>query len=294
MVVWLRRGGIIAIVILLVFIATTLPVQSFSKMDMTQKLTSTNTGFFNSTSPLPTELSKAIIIGQLMSENTDWVEKHLAGWTPYIYIVDLPPNVSSPTGLKTSINKAHEAMPYLTYIIDHYPHFPDIMTFLHAHRHSWHMDDTVVALNELRLNTVIQRGYVNLRCQHVPGCPDEIQPYRDPPDPTRVPEQIFPEVFSQLFNLSFSEARPRVEVVATPCCAQFAVTRDQILKRPKEDYEHYRRFIHETHYDAIGNVFEYMWHIIFGQDVISCEDVKQCRCDVYGQCEVMGTKPPPF
>ncbi|TKA80692.1 hypothetical protein B0A55_03688 [Friedmanniomyces simplex] len=190
-------------------------------------------------SPAKPSLSKAIVMGKLSSEETDWVASELPDWQPFIYVVDLAPNETSPTGFRTPMNKAKEAMPYLTYITDHYPDFPDLMVFIHAHRagypQAWHTDarknDAVNMLRDLRLDAVRERGYVNLRCIETPGCPDEIRPWRYPPDPEKVPEQLFPFVYAEFFNRSLPETRQEVEVVATPCCAQFAVSREQILKR---------------------------------------------------------------
>jgi len=244
--------------------------------------------------PSPTELTKAIVMGKLTSEDTDWVAQELIDWQRAIYVVDLEPNVTSPTGFRTKINKSKEAMPYLTYIIDHYPNFPDVMVFIHAHRKgypkAWHNEakghDAVLMLRALRLDVVAERGYVNLRCTEVPGCPDEIQPWRNPPDPEKLPEHIYPYVYADFFNMPLSQVRKEAEVVSTPCCAQFAVSREQTLKRPKEDYEHYRNYLEETTYDddTIGRVLEYMWHIIFGRSAVHCDNAMECQCKVFGRC----------
>ncbi|KAK0910981.1 hypothetical protein LTR91_003174 [Friedmanniomyces endolithicus] len=249
-----------------------------------------------SASPPKPDLSKAIVMGRLSSEETSWVASQLPDWQPFIYVVDLPANVTSPTGFRTRMNKAREALPYLTYITDHYPHFPDVMVFVHAHRagypEAWHTDakqnDAVNMLRGLQLNFVLERGYVNLRCIEAPGCPDEIRPWREPPDPEKVPEQIYPLVYAEFFNRTVAETRQEVELVASTCCAQFAVSKQQILRREKAEYVRYMKYLEETEYsDAhIGRVLEYMWHIMFGQSAVHCEDVKACWCKVYGRCEI--------
>ncbi|KAF2768845.1 hypothetical protein EJ03DRAFT_343742 [Teratosphaeria nubilosa] len=233
-------------------------------------------------------------MGRLQTEDTSWVNSDLSDWQPFIYYVDLPSNESSPSGLRTKINKSKEAMPYLTYIIDNYPDFPDVSVFIHAHRNgypqAWHNDaknyDAVEMLQGLRLDTVMDRGYANLRCTPNPGCPDEIQPYRDPPDPEKLPEQIYPAVYAHFFGLPISEVREKIEVVATTCCAQFAVSKQQILQRPKSEYERFRRYVEETGYDddTIGRVLEYMWHVIFGRESVDCEATGRCFCEIYGRC----------
>jgi len=244
-----------------------------------------------------TEISKIIVMGKTQSEDTNWVGEELPDWQHAIYAVDLMENETSATGLKTRTNKAKEAMPYLTYLADNYPDFPDVVVFLHAHRRgypvAWHNDaqdhDAAIMMKQLHLQTIRDRGYVNLRCQPIPGCPNEIQPWRYPPDPERVPEQLFPYVYAEFFNRTLHETQAEIQLVAVPCCAQFAVSREQILTRPKEEYERYRKYLEETKYsdDHIGRVMEYMWHIMFGQDPISCPaDIASCECEVYGRCMV--------
>ena len=58
--------------------------------------------------------------------------------------------------------------------------------------------------------------------------------------------------------------------VGVGCCAQFAVSREQVLMRNKVDYERYRQWLMETPArDATsGRVFEYMWHIVFGKAAV--------------------------
>lgn len=252
-------------------------------------------------SPTPTGHSKGVVMGRLNEDkfNTDWVAE-LPDWQSYIYIVDLPPGANSSTGYRTKMNRAHEAMPYLTYITEHYPRFPDVVAFVHPHRggpgahdSAWHTDvphnDAVTMLRLLRPETVARQGYVNLRCVDVlPGCPDEVQPWRDPPDIEKTAEHVFPYYYAGMFNVSLAQVRAQASVVAQPCCAQFAVSKEQILARPKEQYEHFVEFLENTVQDGhedetAGRVMEYMWHIIFGQEHVFCPRAVDCYCDVYGR-----------
>ncbi|KAK4555728.1 hypothetical protein LTR86_006948 [Recurvomyces mirabilis] len=262
---------------------------------------STTTTEARPASPAPTPLSKAIVIGRMSSENVGWVAQDLPDWQHYIYTVDLPANGSlSPTGLRTPINKGRESMPYLTYIIDHYDNLPDISVFLHAHRNgypaAWHNDakdyDAVNMLHELQLPFVQQEGYANLRCRADPGCPAEIQPWREPFDADRDTEHIYPFVYGTFFNKTFDQYRTEIEIVATQCCAQFAVSRDQIRVHLRSEYVRWRQFVIETEFsDAlIGRVLEYMWHIIFGRQAVQCTEVRKCWCEVFGRCDDWAVK----
>ena len=108
------------------------------------------------------------------------------------------PIVGNPNAtLHTPINKGREAMAYLTYIISHYSALPETIVFLHSHKDgypkAWHTDaeayDNVASLKALNVGFVQRNGYANLRCIFVPGCPDDIQPFREPWEEHRHAEQ---------------------------------------------------------------------------------------------------------
>ena len=254
--------------------------------------------------PAPTETTKTLVMGRLKTEDTDWVAAKLPDWENAIYYVDLPHNETSPTGLRTSMNKAREAMPYLAYIVDNYPNFTDVNVFMHPHRmgmpQAWHNDarqhDAVHMINDLKLGTVLERGYVNLRCNNEVGCPDEIHPFRDPPLKEKDAEHAYPFFYSYFFNTTIDQMKEQIPIVATQCCAQFAVSKTELLKRPKSEYERYKTFLEETPYDdqTSGRVMEYMWHIIFGREAVHCENVFECWCAVYGRCTGVNRHRPPW
>lgn len=164
-------------------------------------------------------------------------------------------------------------MAYLTYIVDHYQKLPSAIVFLHSHQNgyprAWHTDmdnyDNVKSLKCLKLDFVDRQGYANLRCNHVPGCPDEVQPFRDPPQDHRDVERLFPDVWRRLFSYT-----PVPETIGVACCGQFAVSKSQVRARPLEDYIRYRQWVLETNLDdeKSGRVMEYLWHIIFGRDAV--------------------------
>jgi hypothetical protein len=155
---------------------------------------------------------------------------------------------------------------------------------LHAHRDTWpaawHNDapgyDNVDAVRKLKLDYVMNNGYANMRCNWIPGCPDEIQ-YKRVKEPTgnatldaeeevKNIENKFPGVWHHFFGAD-SEVP---EVIATQCCAQFAVSREQILKRPLSDYQRMHKWLMDTEFtdQVSGTIMEYMWHIIFGRDPV--------------------------
>lgn len=214
---------------------------------------------------------KIIVMGKLKIEDTDWVAK-LPDWQTAIYHVDeAGPPISAEPYLVTQ-NKGHEADPYLTYIIDNYDNLPSTMAFVHSHEkgwpRAWHTDATgysnVNSLRTLNIDFVQKNGYANLRCVMSPGCPAEVQPFRNGDD-DRTTEHAYAEAWKHIFG---NNDVP--EVIATPCCGQFAVSRKQVLERPKEFYMNAREWLLKTKLDdaTSGRVFEYMWHIIFGRDPV--------------------------
>ena len=184
-------------------------------------------------------------------------------------------------------------MAYLTYIIDYYnTTLPSVMAFIHAHRQgflrAWHVDapfhDNVLAMRSLQLDFVVQNGYVNLRCNLNPGCTKAYKRLK-----SHVNGEVWEEIFSGTTTLPAVEAfhnstaeelgssrqdREKAKYlnveIASACCAQFAVSREQVLKRPIEDYMKIRQWVIDTERDdaSSGRVMEYLWHVIFGKDLI--------------------------
>lgn len=164
-------------------------------------------------------------------------------------------------------------MAYLTYIIDHYSDLPETIVFLHSHKDgypkAWHTDaeayDNVASLRALNIGFVQRNGYANLRCIFIPGCPDEIQPFREPWEGHRRAEHLMPDVWRYMFQ---NDHVPKA--IGAACCSQFAVSRRQVHSRPLSDYERFRQWLFDTNEDddSSGRVMEYLWHIFFGQDPV--------------------------
>lgn len=122
---------------------------------------------------------------------------------------------------------------------------------------------------------------MNLRCHWDPGCPAWLHPASLKPDTSKKEEVILAEAWSQLFPLD-----PIPAVLAQPCCAQFAVSRDRILSIPKQRFVYLRDWIHRTELSDYlsGRVFEYVWQFIFSGSPTHCPAMNACYCDGYGVC----------
>lgn len=228
--------------------------------------------------------TRGIVIGRLSSENTTWLDQYMLTdkeLIPYLYIVD---DLSAP--LHTPMNKGHEAMVYLTYIIDHYDNLPDISIFMHPHQRAWHTPellnhDASELLKRLSSERVTREGYMNLRCHWDPGCPERLYPDTKYRDKYKREELAIGAAWVEMFP-----GDPVPHAIGAPCCAQFAVARHRIEKIPKANFERYRNWLirtEETDWIS-GRVLEYLWHKIFANQAKLCPDAQACYCDGYGIC----------
>ncbi|OJJ33396.1 hypothetical protein ASPWEDRAFT_30474 [Aspergillus wentii DTO 134E9] len=222
------------------------------------------------TTPITVPVDGAIVMARLSSEDTQWVADELAHWRRIIYTVDdLSASMHTPT------NKGRESLAYLQYIVDHYSDLPETIVFIHSHKDGlpagWHTDtieySNIESVRSLRLDYVQQNGYANLRCQDAPGCPAEIHPSlkSSSSKASTSTDSVYAQAWVELFN---NTEVP--EVVGVPCCSQFAVSRDQVLKRPLSDYQHYYEWVLTTDLsdEVAAHIMEYTWHIIFGQNPV--------------------------
>ncbi|RMZ34616.1 hypothetical protein D0859_01262 [Hortaea werneckii] len=219
----------------------------------------------------------AVVLASNQSDPISWLLQLEPNYTTYQYNILKPDDPGS--ALRIPANKGKEAMAsnncagaqvgkvYLSFIIDNYDALPWSVTFLHGHLEAWHQEDTAVNLiHSLNRNQLARAGYISLRCDWFPSCPAELRPkdhdavvwgnkglHQDT-------EKAVAQSWRQLFPY---EELP--ETIASPCCAQFAVTRQAILRRSKADFEHMRQWLIETLMtdELSGRVFEKLWAYIF-------------------------------
>jgi hypothetical protein len=230
--------------------------------------------------PFHSPPDRVVVMAKLPSDDTRWVHTELPDWQSAIYSIDTEtPHNKSPldpltnSTLRTLRNKGREANAYLAYIVQNYNNLPSTIAFIHPHKdgypRAWHTDNdeysNAVSLQNLNIDFIQSNGYANLRCVNDPGCPSEVMPFRDPPEAHRTTEAVMPEVWRDLFNNTDVP-----HVLATPCCAQFAVSSKQVQERPLNEYRKYYTWLMETplHDDTSGRVFEYLWHVLFGKDPV--------------------------
>ncbi|KAE8446777.1 hypothetical protein EG329_011682 [Mollisiaceae sp. DMI_Dod_QoI] len=215
-------------------------------------------------------LSKALIIASTTSSNLTWLEPALATshWTPYVYTTD-----DASATLTVPINKGNEAMVYLTYIIEHYDHLPDVMFFHHDHAQAWHqLFSSGYELSHLNPETVLRDGYVSPRC--LPGCENiielsgDVAPLADLKGAAR--DVLIASVLHEFWRDERGERKVLPGKIAAPCCAQFAVSREAVRRRAKGQWEDLRRWLIETEVGSreSGRALEYTWHLWFGKEEV--------------------------
>lgn len=76
------------------------------------------------------------------------------------------------------------------------------------------------------------------------------------------------------------------EVVSQPCCGQVAVSRERIHQLPREQYQHFRKWVtYTTLEDRLsGRVWEYIYQYIWAGVAEFCPEEHVCYCDTYGVC----------
>ena len=228
--------------------------------------------------------TRCLVIPKVKDEDVSWIEVELGDMiesgllSKAIYTMDDP--------AATVKNKGNEVMAYLSYVIDHYEDLPDFAIFMHSHRYAWHNnlilnEDSALMVRHLSPERVTREGYMNLRCHWEPGCPD----WMHPKNKQKIKEKEEQLVLAQSWNELFpGDEVP--EILAQPCCAQFAVSRERILSIPKDRFIRLRDWVLKTDLTdyLAGRVFEYTWQYIFTASAFHCPSMSACYCDGYGAC----------
>lgn len=228
--------------------------------------------------------SKMLIVPRTKYEDTTWIHDAFPVGGPVntsIYVADDPWAPLHPPK-----NKGHEVMIYLSYIIDNYDDLADVNIFMHSHKVAWHNNellghDASLMINRLSSERVQREGFVNMRCHWTPGCPDWLHPGTLEKDANKKEEVLLAQSWSEIFPLHDIPT-----VLAQPCCAQFALSRERIRALPLSRYVFSRDWLLRTPLSDYlsGRVWEYVWHYLFTGQNILCPKEHVCYCDGYGIC----------
>lgn len=217
-------------------------------------------------------------------------------------------------------------MVYLSYIIDNYDHLPWCAIFIHGHLDdAWHQgksrgrgirlqygihlrymltlhpfaceeENMVRIISGLNRTALAHTGYISLRCDWYPSCPAEMRPINQDAvawGPEAVRKTTEDAIASNWRFLFPKDKLPKT--LASPCCAQFAVTRQAIRRRPKKDYHRLRGWLEATLLEdsVSGRVLEKLWAYLFLGKAVHCPPQQMCACEYFGRCDPHNWTMPP-
>ncbi|RMZ88594.1 hypothetical protein DV736_g4174, partial [Chaetothyriales sp. CBS 134916] len=215
-----------------------------------------------------------LIIARVSSESATWHEPLKEKYHLCVYTSDAPrssPSSSSDTTpvLETPANRAHEALPYLTFIIDNYASLPEHlgMVFIHGSRFAWHNDhpdyDNLALLHSLNVSSALaDSGYANLKCDWTASTcvKDGVEPQAgwtnqarrviEPWNAKVVSDAEMAGSMMQVFgggsSSSSKKTRTRLsgsDILRSQCCAQFVVARKNIVQHTCDEYIALRQWL---------------------------------------------------
>ncbi len=239
-----------------------------------------------------------------------WLDTLVNSYHPCVYTADVPIDTHS-THLQVPANRGHEAMAYLTFLIDNYADIPSAgAVFIHGARWAWHNDaldyDNAILLAALNVSAALApSGYHNLRCDWSASmCEPSSAPPQgsletslnamlEPWNARAVSDAALPRTLATLFS-GDEYASPkdggrfilgRTEAVRAQCCAQFVVARDRVWQHSRDEYvalrqwlldgsnEHSHSRIAAPRDDLVaGRIMSYLWHILFMQQGASTQN----------------------
>ncbi len=232
-------------------------------------------------------LTVNLVIASVAADDTSWTSK-LDGVIPNLAVIRYVSDSTTAPYRPAVPRKGREATIYHTYLHDFYDRLPDVSILIHAHERPWHMDGVlqqsmVFALSRLELGQIERRGgYANLRVSWRDACPDWINTTKTPDESYKQEEPFMREAWAA--NFGADAAVP--EILAGPCCSQFAVTRAAVRRNPREQYARSRDFLLQTSWSdyIAGRTWEHMFAWLFTGEPRDCPVEWKAYCRMYHIC----------
>ncbi|EKD20675.1 uncharacterized protein L3040_006396 [Drepanopeziza brunnea f. sp. 'multigermtubi'] len=217
---------------------------------------------------LATTSKPALVVSRVSSDgDIKWSDGLSDLYHRCVYTADAPRDQTS-AHLQVPENRGHEAMGYLTFLIDNYDQIPDAgAVFVHGARWAWHNDapdyDNHSLLSRLNVtNALAVSGYHNLRCDwSLSTCPASSPPqgsletssqaYLSPWDYRAVSDSLLPVGLTAIFGGGQGPAAAaaldvylgRTRTVRSQCCAQFVVSKQSIRRHSRAEYVALRQWL---------------------------------------------------
>ncbi|KAJ9300932.1 hypothetical protein DTO271G3_2096 [Paecilomyces variotii] len=244
----------------------------------------------------------ALVVSRVSSDgDPSWLDRLANKYHLCVYAADAPLDPKS-KDLQVPANRGHEAMAYLTFIIDNYASIPAAgAVFVHGSRWAWHNDapdyDNAALLAALDVPAALAPwGYHNLRCDwSASTCPRSVAPQGslenslqavvEPWSARAASDAALPRALAALFggDARYTVTREgmrlrlgRGDAVRSQCCAQFVVARNNIWQHSRDEYIALRQWLLDgsdeknvnpnaaPRDDRIaGRILSYVWHILF-------------------------------
>lgn len=211
----------------------------------------------------------ALIVSRVAADgDSHWLDALTNLYHLCVYTADAPANTNS-MHLQVPANRGHEAMAYLTFLIDNYAHIPAAgVVFVHGARWAWHNDapdyDNAALLAALNVSAALAPlGYHNLRCDwSASTCSPSSAPPQgsletslravlEPWNHRAASDKALPRALVALFGGDeYVSARSggglhlgRTNAVRAQCCAQFVVARDRVWQHSRDEYVALRQWL---------------------------------------------------
>ncbi|KAJ5176387.1 uncharacterized protein N7482_002264 [Penicillium canariense] len=218
----------------------------------------------------------ALVVSRVDADgDPSWLIKLADRYHLCVYHVDAPPDKTSEY-LQVPANRGHEAMAYLTFLIDNYADIPAAgAVFVHGSRWAWHNDapdyDNAALLAALDIERALQpSGYHNLRCDWctstcLPSAPPQgslemrLQSAVAPWSARAASDIALPRALASIFGGDEQEHGSagaagkvhlgRTDTLRAQCCAQFVVSRERVWQHSRDEYVALRQWL----LDGSGN-----------------------------------------
>ena len=225
----------------------------------------------------------ALVVSRVAADgDSNWLSALADSYHLCIYTADAPLDTQS-TYLQVPANRGHEAMAYLTFLIDNYADISAAgAVFVHGARWAWHNDaldyDNAALLAALNVSAALAlSGYHNLRCDwSASTCSASLAPPQgsletslsamlEPWNPRVVSDATLPGALAALFGGDESAAEyaspkgvgrlllGRTNAVRAQCCAQFVVARDRVWQHSRGEYVALRQWLLDGSSDSDKN-----------------------------------------
>lgn len=234
--------------------------------------------------PNLSESTKPVLVVSHVAADGDpsWLDTLAGRYHLCVYNnVDATPEKNSKY-LQVPANRGHEAIAYLTFLIDNYAEIPQAgAVFVHGSRWAWHNDapdyDNAALLAALDISRALEpTGYHNLRCDWststcLPSAPAQgslemrLQSTVSPWSARAASDIALPDALASIFGgdgeeflAAQNEAQlhlhlRRTDTVRAQCCAQFVASRERIWQHTRDEYVALRQWLLDGREDGVNS-----------------------------------------